>query len=258
MKRLFVFDLDHTIFSHTQKKILPNTVKLLKKISEDENNYLAFATGRGPHRMDKILDQVIDCFQFHIYINGALAYDRNKIIYDNHFDKKLALKIYNKAKKLNIPAGLISKNSEYITLVNEDVLNNIADFSQGVFKKVDKLPNDDIYQFWIFTFEKEKQKEIIDLSSNLRAYYWKTGGFDLVSKHINKVLPIKKIKELYQIDQVIAIGDGLNDIDMIEYADLGIALDNSASNLVKEKADLIAPSIDQDLLLDFFLQRKII
>lgn len=40
-------------------------------------------------------------------------------------------------------------------------------------------------------------------------------------------------------------GDGMNDISMIEYAGLGAAMEN-AYPPVKEKADIIAPSNDED------------
>ena len=46
-------------------------------------------------------------------------------------------------------------------------------------------------------------------------------------------------------DELIACGDGMNDLPMIEYAGLGIAMEN-AYPPVKEGADLIAPSNDED------------
>ena len=46
-------------------------------------------------------------------------------------------------------------------------------------------------------------------------------------------------------DQVIAVGDNLNDIEMIEAAGLGIAMGNSPQEL-KDIADYVAPSNDED------------
>ncbi len=45
--------------------------------------------------------------------------------------------------------------------------------------------------------------------------------------------------------ELIACGDGLNDISMIQYAGLGIAMKNAYSD-VKEIADYIAPSNDEN------------
>ena len=46
-------------------------------------------------------------------------------------------------------------------------------------------------------------------------------------------------------DECIACGDGCNDIPMIRYAGLGIAMDN-ASETVKKAADFITLSNDSD------------
>lgn len=44
---------------------------------------------------------------------------------------------------------------------------------------------------------------------------------------------------------MIAIGDGFNDLSMIEYAGLGVAMGNAADG-VKEKADYVTASNDDD------------
>ena len=46
-------------------------------------------------------------------------------------------------------------------------------------------------------------------------------------------------------DEIIAIGDNFNDIEMIKNAGLGVAM-NNGSPVAKEVARVIAPSNDQD------------
>ena len=50
-----------------------------------------------------------------------------------------------------------------------------------------------------------------------------------------------KIKQ----EEIIAIGDGENDIEMIKYAGLGVAVAN-ADNKVKENSDYITASNNED------------
>ncbi len=59
-------------------------------------------------------------------------------------------------------------------------------------------------------------------------------------KGVSKGNAIKILCDLYDIDreEVIAIGDNENDISMIEYAGMGIAVGNAAEAL-KAKADYI-------------------
>ena len=44
---------------------------------------------------------------------------------------------------------------------------------------------------------------------------------------------------------MIAIGDGFNDLSMIEYAGLGVAMGNAATE-VKERADHVTASNDEN------------
>ena len=46
-------------------------------------------------------------------------------------------------------------------------------------------------------------------------------------------------------DEMIAIGDGYNDLSMIKFAGLGVAMAN-AQDIVKENADYITLSNDED------------
>ncbi len=44
---------------------------------------------------------------------------------------------------------------------------------------------------------------------------------------------------------MIAMGDGRNDISMIRWAGLGVAMENASAS-VKEAADVVAPTNDED------------
>ena len=46
-------------------------------------------------------------------------------------------------------------------------------------------------------------------------------------------------------DDVIAVGDGFNDLSMIEYAGLGVAMDNAPGE-VKSRANFVTSSNDED------------
>ena len=56
-----------------------------------------------------------------------------------------------------------------------------------------------------------------------------------------------KLIDMLNIDEkeVMAIGDNINDIQMVENAGLGVAMDNG-SPVLKEVAKEIAPSNDED------------
>ena len=50
-------------------------------------------------------------------------------------------------------------------------------------------------------------------------------------------------------EEMVAFGDGFNDLSMIQYAGLGVAMGN-AKDVVKENADFIAKTNDEDGIVE--------
>ncbi len=70
---------------------------------------------------------------------------------------------------------------------------------------------------------------------------------EIVPKTVDKAKSLDRLLKALDIptDESIAFGDGFNDITMIRYAGLGIAMDN-ASDTVKSAADYVTSSNDDD------------
>lgn len=82
---------------------------------------------------------------------------------------------------------------------------------------------------------------------------YRSEGFylEMMPLGVDKAYGISKLLERlgYGRGQVVCCGDGFNDVSMIEYAGLGVAMAN-AKEEVRAKADYIAPSCDEDGLVD--------
>ena len=50
-------------------------------------------------------------------------------------------------------------------------------------------------------------------------------------------------------NQMVCCGDGFNDLSMIEYAGLGVAMGNAHED-IRAKADYVAPTCDEDGVVD--------
>lgn len=70
---------------------------------------------------------------------------------------------------------------------------------------------------------------------------------EMMNKDVSKGNTLAKLVKRLNLEakDIIAVGDSYNDIDMIEYAGLGVAVAN-AREAVKEKADYITKSNDED------------
>ncbi|HHW79710.1 MAG TPA: HAD family phosphatase [Acholeplasmataceae bacterium] len=258
MKKIIFFDLDNTIHS-TKMQIIPSqTKKLIKELASIDNVYLGLATGRGPSKI-KMLEEFIEYFTYKVFINGSIAYKNDELIYKNPLKITDIEAVIKSAETKNISVGMVSEKGEYLTFINNEVDMNIKNF-QNDMPKIDPKAylHTDVYQLWLFQNDQEKIKQITLKHQNLRCYPWHNGGADLVDPNTNKAFAIEKLLKDETNYQLITVGDGQNDVKMIEMADIGIAMANSRFDELKEKADLIAPNIDEDQLYDFFKKNKII
>lgn len=235
MKKIIFFDLDNTIHDKTRGIIPSETLKLLKHLYNEPNTYLGLATGRGPYKIEMI-EEISNLFTYKIFINGAIAYDNNILKYKNPLSDDLVKEIVRRSNIENVKAGLVAHDKEFL---GDDNLN----FSEEIF------------QVWLFTKDLIKINKIND-SLNLVVHPWHKDGADLVDIKTNKAIAIKKLLENEKDYKLICVGDGHNDIDMIEIADIGIAMDNSGFPILKEKAQFIAPHIDKNELYEFFVKHQ--
>lgn len=89
-------------------------------------------------------------------------------------------------------------------------------------------------------------------------YSGKTAG-EITPSVVNKAAGILSIMEAggFEREDVVAIGDSDNDIDMIQFAGCGIAMGN-ATDSVKNVADYITLPLNEDGLYHAFVREKLI
>jgi Cof subfamily protein (haloacid dehalogenase superfamily) len=70
---------------------------------------------------------------------------------------------------------------------------------------------------------------------------------EFVDRNASKAIALEKLGQYYNIkrEEMIAVGDGFNDLSMIEYAGLGVAMEN-APDEVKKAADFLTLSNEED------------
>ena len=83
--------------------------------------------------------------------------------------------------------------------------------------------------------------------TNCDAHRWHPDFADCICKGTNKATGIDDVIKHYGIDisEVMAFGDGGNDVEMLRHAGVGVAMGN-ASNEVKKYAKVVTESVDND------------
>lgn len=76
---------------------------------------------------------------------------------------------------------------------------------------------------------------------------------EVCTKGVNKATGLKFLADLYGVSQadIIAIGDQSNDYSMIQYAGLGVAMQNASSEIKQIANDITVKSNDEDGVADY-------
>lgn len=106
------------------------------------------------------------------------------------------------------------------------------------------------------------KKELVSIfDQELTIYLSKSTYLEIMPKNSSKTAGIGVLLEKYNLDAqaLMTIGDNYNDIDMIEFAGLGIAMENAPAE-VKSYAKYITKSNDEDGVawaIDKYILRQI-
>lgn len=258
MKTIIFFDVDNTIYSN-QDNVIPNqTKRLLSELAAKPDVLLGLATGRGTGKLH-IINDVLPLFTYRVLVNGAVVFKNDQLVFEQPIAKADIEQILIMTQDKGFNIGMVGLNEEAVNYWDERVSYGM-ELLRGTSPVVDPHFHlkHKVYQIWLFT---EDEDDINTISSQLprfKAYPWHKAGVDFLYGDMNKAFGIRQALAHEQDYRLICIGDGANDIQMIEMADIGIAMGNSRFAELKEKADHLAPHVRDDQLYDFFKQLRLL
>ena len=244
IKAVFL-DFDGTLFSHLTNEIPDSTVEAISKLKE--NGILVFlCTGRA---LSEIIWFDLKGIEFdgRILNNGQLVVDnKGEIIFECPIEGELKagiLKLFNEKK---ISMYLATENGLYINFVNAACIKCQNAVNSSI-PPLGSYKGEKIYMASAFYDNEKTYDELIKLQYIADITQWTQGAVDIVPEGISKSTAIKQVIEKYDISlaQTLAIGDGENDIDMIEECDIGVAVGDAIDEL-KDRADYVTDDIDND------------
>lgn len=279
MYKLVAIDLDGTMLD-SFGQVTENTKKVIQKTIEKGTDVI-IASGR-PIDSIKTIAKEIGSNKYFIAGNGALIYDiqKDEILYEKYMNKQKVLEIikiceensiaYNVYTDKTILATSLKYNVLYYHKENlkkqEDKRTHI-NIVENMYEYIQKMKEerflkiticDDsktVFQSIIRKLEKIKDIEILDVSHMSRKliqqgteevpieYYYT----EISSKDVDKWFAIEFLMDKLNLkkEEIIAIGDNVNDKKMIEQAGLGIAMGQSMPQL-REIADYVTDANCED------------
>lgn len=252
--KLICIDMDGTLLND-EKTINEENLVAIKK-AHDKGVRIAVCTGRL-FTSAKYFGDVIGVKAPIIASNGAYIRekDEERIIYKLELGVKNSIKIqdivgkyklrvyYNTADSV-IAANGFPKNYAYAKMnekLKEDFKIGLID-SKDIYKTIEEKGSEIlkcicISEDGLDTYK--AKKELLDLNE-FEVVSSGEDNIEIMHKGNSKGRAVKELAEIFGIsrEEVMCIGDNENDLSMIEYAGIGVAMGNG-SELVKKAADYI-------------------
>lgn len=254
--KLIALDLDGTLKdSHNQ--ITSKTKEALITLQK-QGVKIVLASGRPTaglrHEAKELL---LDQFGGYLLsFNGArvASAKTNETIYEQTLTIEEAKLAYQRAKEFNMSCMTYKNDMIYTEDIDDEyvcVEAKINDIGKKQVSSFIDILEDPIHKVlltgkpeYVASIEEEFKKPFGDSLSIYRsAPYF----LEVMAQNIDKAASLHRLATTLGIKQeeVIAFGDGYNDLSMIEYAGLGIAMGNAVEG-VKERAQIITKTNDED------------
>ena len=244
MVKATFFDVDGTLLSHTKNEVATSTKAALDQLRE-KNIKCVVATGR--HMVELAALPVKDiAFDGYITLNGQLCLDdRRTVIYGNPItgaEKDCILRLFHEKK---IPIMLAESNKIYLNFVNQYVETAQSAISSEI-PDVGKYTGNEIYLAVAYV-ERGNENVLAEQLPNCKITRWNDYAVDIISCDGGKTSGIKQylIKNKISKHETMAFGDGENDVEMLKFVEIGVAMGNSVV-LTKASADYVTASVDDD------------
>lgn len=279
MYKLVAIDLDGTLLN-SYGEVSEKNKKAIKKAMQNGKE-IVIASGR-PLQSAKSFALESGASNYVTCGNGSLLYDvkNDKILFDKFIDRQKVLEIIKICEENSIFYCLYTENLTISKALNynilfynnenkkmpEDKQTNIKIISD-IYKYVEENSNIGILKITIcdessiifggiikrlrqisdvdvLDVQHMARKVITSGTEDVKVEYHYT---EITSKNVNKWLAIQDLANRLNIksSEVIAIGDNMNDKEMIENAGLGVIMGNSAEYM-HEFADVVAPTNNDD------------
>lgn len=260
--RMIGLDLDGTLLNE-KKEITPYTADVLTRAIESGVTVLA-ATGRPITGVPK---KVLDFpgMRYVLTANGGRIIDKeqNKILYEELVPHETAIKIlkvfekYDSFREIYFD-GLGYVQEEQLTRIQDyyhtgPMVEYIAATRRGVsdiWEKMDEMKGHGLDKVHgVFMDENERLQALSELREigDLEITNALGNNLEVNAPGVNKGQGLIRLGKMLGIkrEEIMAFGDGTNDLKMIQEVGLGVAMENGFEE-VKNAADYVTCSNDED------------
>ena len=231
MIKAIFFDVDGTLLSHRTGRISPHTRACIRALRAG-GTLVFLSTGR--HILElRSLPVGEMAFDGYITLNGQLCLDSSqRQLSGTPLPPQAVQALADLFCADGPPLALVEEERIYINRVTDAVRQAQAEIST--------------YQATAFCSRKEEPLLRALLPTGCKLARWSEGGVDIIPEAGGKAAGMRRFLTRFGLSRLecMAFGDAENDLDMLAYAGIGVAMGN-ASEAVKHAADYVTASVDE-------------
>lgn len=239
--RLIVSDLDGTLLSSDHR--LTDQVKAAVKEYSSSGGMFTIATGRPNLTVRSFVNDMVIEVPY-ILCNGSVIAHREKIIEKNTLVSGDFLDVIHESDQNGITPLLFAEKEIYVVRKTKDVehFEHKEEFRCTVLESMNQV--DELFKVILVgdmdVIQSVWNHHLPRMQYQYATFQSENNYLEIVPENHSKGTALLRLMEMLNIgtDEVLAIGNQLNDLDMLEKAGIGVAVANSHP-LLKESANYV-------------------
>lgn len=245
-RKLFFFDIDGTLYT-SDKRLQDSTKKALQAL-EAAGHVVGIATGRSYFLAEPVIQEL--ALSTYVLLNGAIGVFNGQTVLDDTLDapelaRVVALAEQHQHQVVYQQAIPMFRQRAHWEPEDLAAFEGVGGHAATYYPNFSE--NHPVYQALIFCTPEEEALYHQLALSQLRLVRWHRCALDVVRANGSKAAAIVALAERhgFAIEDVVAFGDGNNDVEMIAAVGFGVAMGNAVP-AVKEVAQYVAADCDRD------------
>ena len=243
--RAAFFDIDGTLLFGSHE-MPDSTVQALHALQANGVK-IFIATGRPPVHLPHLPALQKVNWDGYVTMNGQYCFMADgEVIYSKYIDPAALRTLLPYIEKEKLSIGFVEKDNCYFNLIDERSANFAKELGQGTADIAARIAQNPIYQLSAFLPD-NYEEEFLRRCPGCLAVRWSPDFADILPEGGGKPNGLAAMLKHFgwTRDEAIAFGDGGNDVAMLEYAGIGVAMGNACDD-AKTAADYVTTDIDQD------------
>ena len=250
------FDIDGTLLSFKTHLVSPGTIQAFEELHR-QGIHTFISSGRP-----KVLIPPMPVgFDGYVTMNGGYCFVGDQVLLRNPIPQQETDRWLQYAEQENLCTMIFTEHEMFVNTHSDHVANairNQLEFQMPPLLPTQQMMGRETFQV-IAIMPAERDNDVLQMLPHCRLPRWHPQFSDLVNADNSKATGIDSILHHYGIDrnECIGFGDGGNDIEMLDFCGIGVAMGNADDN-VKAHADYVTTSVDDEGIANALRQLHII